>query len=461
MPWNIAPFVFWVLLLVSTPTTAQLFDNFRFVGGPVSSSPGTVTSVTLNAEQERGTLSFLNVAGLSSVFEVRFTPSAVIRQGIPVFLPDASFDIDLPAGNSFESIQFFTGSIVGDGSTEPPIHWFRLTRHNGQWSGVFRVSNRLYSINRFGQSNVIDVRSWPFTSLQQPTGRVKVSAVIDDKYVFADSVGDSVGMDDMGHLFALESIHVLDGLSSESLGLSVEVEQIIFRSSENLDAQVVNGDQVQGSQQWLEANRTVFGLEDNVALFVFRGRNSAATSDQLPGSVLGADVIVQTNSADYQLASAHYLGTFIGLKNEPETLQQRSTGGLVTFQNAHWSDLHRQYFESNPLPASKTQRLSFDEPQVASPPEIPNDVVALPLIDSDQEESEGNDILLEDSTSDPVTANTTTGGSGTLDSIWLLFLLATLVLWPRGHNRSHQSAPALQSTAPSSLIAISAHRLKQ
>ncbi len=421
MPRTIAPFVFWVTLAVSTPSMAQFFDSFRFVGSTMPASPGTVTSVSLDADEPRGTLSFLNAAGLSSVFEIRFTPSSVVREGIPVFLPDESFGTRAPLDIGLESIEFFTGALLNDGSSEPPVHWFRMTRHNGKWSGIFRVSNRIYSIDRFSQSSVIDVRARPTNTLQQPARRVKVSAVIDEQFVYADSVGDSTGMDNLGHVFALESLHVLDGLSSESLGVSVEVEQIVFQSSDTLDNQVRNGDRVDGAQRWLQSNSVIFGLEDNIAVFVFRGANPLAST--IPEQATGEDVIVQSSSADYQLASSHYFGKLIGIPDEVATIQHRTTGTAVAFPNAHWSEQQREFIEVNPLPGAKTQLLNFDEPQVASPPPAPTDVLAPPLIDSDQEESTFDDILLND-TPTGIDANSGTGGSGSLDLAWLLFVLA-------------------------------------
>ena len=209
------------LALLPVRASGQVFDQFRLLGDHSGLSTGFVTSISFERESSRATLNYLNVAGAGYELTVELTPSQSIQSALPVFLPAAEFLQPPPPALDLSGIEFFQGTIAPLEGVATPAHWFRLSYFNNQWSGVFRIDRRIYSIDRYSQDDPISVR--PATSGDLsflPDQRIKVSAVVDESYVQSDTVGDLSGMDNLGHLFALESIHVMDGLLADSLGIT-------------------------------------------------------------------------------------------------------------------------------------------------------------------------------------------------------------------------------------------------
>ncbi len=410
--------------------TAQVYDSFRLVGNHPATASGFVTSITFNADTDSVTVDYLNVAGVSSVFEAALTPAVSIPATTPVFMPPAEFLDTLPPSLDLDQIDFYNGRFVSADGTEPPGHWFRLTRFNDRFSGVFRIDNRLYAINRYSADPTVLVHAaQPNTNRFLPNRRVKVSAIIDEEYLQADTLDDGLGMDNIGHLFALESINVMDGLLTDSMGISVLLEQLIYQPSSALAVNAQPHDLITGAQNWYRSNADAFGLTDNLATLYFRGTVSGTNTspDSHPQTAQTSDnIVVQGNSASYQFATAHYFGAVLGIISEPGTLQDWQFSGAQALPNVHWSERQRSLLELNPPPAEYTQTISNDEPQVASPPdETVNEVDSQLVIAESPETSNpsGNGLISDDFGNETTLADTTTSGGGSVDWLFLWLLL--------------------------------------
>ena len=223
-----------MLYLVSSISSAQQFDSFVQVGESRGISAGTVTSISLAQTGSR--ITFFNAAGFTTVFDLNLTPSQVIRDSMSVFMPAEAFP-EIEPSMDLDDVSFFTGELIDplNPGISTPANWFRLTLHNDTWSGAFRIADRIYAINRSQPDNVVEVRATPSQNQSlRPVRRIKVTAIIDEEFVFADSPGDSVGMDNLGHIYALESLHVMEGVMNDSLGITLTLDQLIYQRSSEL-----------------------------------------------------------------------------------------------------------------------------------------------------------------------------------------------------------------------------------
>lgn len=419
---NIAPTLALMLSMCAGLVSAQEFDNFRLVGENVPAGAGFVTSISLPATSETAQISFLNVAGLSKVYDVTFTPSQTIRNSVPVFMPPPGFSDYQPPALDLTGVEFFNGTLVdSDGAATPP-NWFRMTKYDGRWSGVFRIADRIYAIERDNDNPVIDVRHTPSPhDIFQPARRVKVSAVIDEEYLFANG-------SENGHLLALESIHVMDGLLADTLSITVLLEQLIYQPADALTSPAQIFDLQAGAESWLNSNGEAFGLTDNIATLFFRDATNASSSLGLhpDNGLVGNNTIIQGNYSAYQFSSAHYFGKLLGLFDEPLTLQDWAIDAEVALASAHWTDRQKEFLDFNPPSADLTQILSYDAPEIAAPPvEEINEVDRL-FVDSDSPESDNSGpALLNDDDASGGNANTSGGGSYSPGFIALLLL----ILW--------------------------------
>jgi len=150
MPRFLYPLLALMLFTISSHSSAQQFNSFRFISDIAPVASGAVTSIDLQAANDdvSATLSFLDAAGLSTVYDIRFSPSQTISPNVTVFLPPPDFGNSLEPSLNLDSVQFFTGALVdpNDDSATAPPHWFRMTLFDGIWSGTFRVADRVYSI---------------------------------------------------------------------------------------------------------------------------------------------------------------------------------------------------------------------------------------------------------------------------------------------------------------------------
>jgi len=377
-------------------SSAQQFNSFRFISEDAPIASGAVTSIELQASDDvSATLSFLDAAGLSTVYDIRFSVSRVISSELPVFLPPADFSNSLVPGLDLEGVQFLTGS------------------------GSFRVADRVYSIDRLGGDPVIDVRNASDSLSFQPSKRIKVSAVIDDDYVF-----NSPQAQNLGHINALESLHVMDGLVADSLGISLNIEQLVYRSAAELTST--------GAVPWLASNAEAFGLEDNVAVFFYQGGSDiqAFATDEL---------VVQGEPLRYQFDSAFYLGQLFDLPEQESTLTSSDLESSTLV--AGWNSEQREHLEDNPPESSLTQILSFDEPEIEVTP-----VMSIPIpdfiLDAESEESSNGlglqsdgDFGSSDSDQSAEAGGSSGGGALGLKEILILFL-AGIVLIARPMRQS-------------------------
>ncbi len=405
-----------MLYVVSSNSSAQQFDSFRQIGEVGGTAAGTVTSITLAPTTSQ--ISFFDAAGLSTVFDVIFTPSEVIRADVPVFTPSSDFgsaiSTTIEQSLNLDGVGFFTGTLVNtqDRQGEVPAHWFRITFHDGIWSGAFRIADRVYSINRDQRDNIVEVRSTPSQNTTLlPTRQVKVTAVIDESFVYADAPGDSVGLDTLGHIFALETLHVMEGIALDSLGLSLKLEQLVYQESSEITSPSV----------WLADNAETFGISDNFATFLFRG-NAA------PG--IGNNY-VQQNSAGYaQLATAHNFGELLGLPAEDGTLQSN----LSPLNAAHWSDSQKIFLSANlPNPAmvqiinSDTPDIEITESEIIN--EIPQSILDSEIVESIQPDSINSGAILQnDGDGQANLIPMESGGGGKLGPLSATFLLLISIL---------------------------------
>jgi len=394
------------LLLLMHPAWSQTFDDFRFVGIP-GVPGGTVTSLTLGNIDGvgEGELSFFDAAGLSSVFTLTYKPSTVINSQTPVF---SGAEIT-PENNplpSLDDISFYTAELSHE-TNNIPASWFRLTHYQGIWSGVFRVANQIYSLDRERSENVIDVRSTPIANADSPlTLGARVSSVFDIGYFPDNATQRSLAN-------ALESIHVLDGLLSDSQGLTLSLEQIIIdnilqftdtNTADNLASAIVD---------WRQRNP----IEDNLATLLFvdqaDGESLANSLSTNFAAILQDDAtIILPHGAGYQFETSHSFGKLYNVREQSNTLQDRRETGLVSLPAVHWSEQQLEDFDAN-LPGRALRILSNDQStntdqQLPVPAELDEQ-----LVDSDSQESAT--ILQSDQTAQSLAPATSGGGS----ALWL------------------------------------------
>lgn len=394
-----------LLFVLSGNAQAQEYTSFRLVNSSETSLSGYVTSITFDADANELSINYLNVAGVSSVFTVALEPSAVIPETLSVFLPEAGFTEKPITSLDLSGIHLLTGGVIDSGGNSIPKHWFRITKSNDRWSGAFRLDNRLYTLDRYVSPETIVVRQLPAAGSTLPIRSVKISAVIDEHYLQAAQTDGTKHIP--AHLPALESIHILDGLLSDHLATTIQLKQLIYQSSSVL-TESTQSDPLVAARTWLDNNRDVFGLTDNLATIFFRGLlNTTDTGSDNPRyGQAGQAVVVVGNSADYQLANTHYFGELLGLDAEENTLQDWQTTGDDALPHAHWSEQQKSYFADNPPPPNLTRTLSYDEPDVAITPEEPVDEVDMQLVLAELPESAG---IINDDPAQPLNAE---GGAG-------------------------------------------------
>lgn len=408
------------LLLLADVAWSQTFDNFRVVGIP-GFSDSTVTSLSLgdvdgsNNGSNNSELSYFDAAGLSSVFTLTLRPSTVITAQTPVLNVTEENLQDL------SDIAFFTAELSHD-TTSPPPHWFRLTFYQGVWSGAFRVGDQVYSLDRNRTTEVVDVRMTvadnPLTS---PNLRARISGVFDTGY-FLDSATNTA----RSHALALESIHVLDGLLADALGLTLSLEQIVVDNvldTNDLAASSFSEIALSAAFDWQQRNIDADTIENNLATLFFT--DTVASDGSMSTGLHSDTIIVQPNSAAYQFETAHNFAKLLNLREQPDTLQDWQPTGLVSLPAVHWSQQQRDDFDANTPAAILFQVLSDDqsdvleqelEQELPTPPELDPQ-----LVDSDSQESTG--ILLSDQT----TASGSSGASGGGSVMWLF--LSALVFF--------------------------------
>ncbi len=397
----------------------QVFDQFRLVGNHNGVTTGYVTSISFDHEINQATLHYLNVAGISDEFTVDLTPSATIAAGLPVFLPPADFLQPPPPALDLTDVEFLQGQIAASEDRTTPAHWFRLTHYDNRWSGVFRVDNRIYSIDRYTDEDTIAVRAAVHgDQVFRPDQRVKVSAVIDENYVQSDASGDRIGMDNVGHLFALESVHVMDGLLSDSLGITLLLEHLIYQPSASITDTTSQANILAATETWLDNHADAFGLTDNFATFYFRGSLSQTGSGTGQPTETNDHIAVINNTPGYQFVTANAFGRLLNLAAEPDTIQQHLSTDNPIFTRVLWSDNHKRYLDDNALPEQFVQRISADAPEVGDPPQEESaGELDEGLIIAELPESGG--IIADD---EPAANFIETGGSG-------VFAPGVLVLW--------------------------------
>ena len=413
MPRILHPLLALLLFTASSQSIAQQYNSFRLVGDVAPVAGGTVTSIELFPESSTNAkLSFYNVAGLSTVYDIRFSPSQAIRDDMAVYMPPAGFGPSSAPELNLDDVKFLTGKLIDPDNASTPPHWFRMTLHEGIWSGTFRVANQVYSINRSNVDPVIDVRGASGNTTFQPSRQVKVSAVIDDDYIFTYPATEQ---DSNGHIHALESIHVMDGLIADSLGITIKLEQLIYRPATELAPDL---------SQWLQTNGEAFGLTDNMATFVFRGAPAvnAQASEKL---------IVQTKPDSYQFDSAYHFGQLLGLPQQSDTLN--ASDQITSVRSAYWNNVQSEYLDANPPAAELTQILSYDEPEIEVSTPQQNEPIPQHILDSESEESsqglgpqdDGNVGVTDQQNSIPTGASS---GGGSSSVVALLMLLVICVV---------------------------------
>lgn len=417
---NIALLLTLVGCTFASVSPAQELDNFRFVGENTAVSAGFVTGVSLN--NNKPTVSFLNVAGLSTVYDIELRPSAIINENTTVTSPASFNEFNIPAiGGS--GIQFMTGKLVDPSNATLPPHWFRLTKYNNRWSGVFRIADRIYTIGRDSDNPVVDVRhTGSPNTVFQPGRRLKVSAIIDEQYLQAHSQSTP------GYLHALESIHVMEGLLADTLGITVLLEQVIYQPSTELSSQVASLDPTAAAHRWLDNNATALGLTDNYAKLFFRETVNSFSSGINPKSgLVDGDVIVQGSHNEYAFTTAHYFGELLGLDSEPLTMQHWADDKAIALSSVDWTAAQKAAVDANPPAAEFTQLLVYDAQPVADPePEVPN-VIPDQFVNSESGESRNPDPLLQNDSNNAGTPSNdftdTAGGTLRPEFIFILLLI--------------------------------------
>jgi hypothetical protein len=428
-----------LMLLALAPTksaTAQIFDQFSLVGDHSGIRTGFVTSISFDAQQRKASIQFLNVAGGSEEFTAQLTESTSIQSSIPVFLPSVDFLQPPPASLDLSGVEFLQGALSASEGSVVPTHWFRLTYFDDQWSGAFRVDQRIYSIDRQSTDSTVTVRPVRDGLNRRPDSRIRVSAVIDENYIQTDSLSNAAAAGNQGHLSAIESIHILDGLLTDGLGITAWLEQVIYQPATILPATTAASALLAGAETWNDTNADVFGLDDNLAVFFFRGGMPPyGVGEPALQAYTNDHIAIIGSTPDYQFATAHAMGGMLGLPYENNTLQQWHLNSRTALPDVFWSDSHRQHLSANPLPASLTQSISYDAPEIADQPSEQTAVaIDEALLIAEQPESGGlisNDA--PDSTPSDFTANE---GAGALVPFALLLLLAGQRVTRRNaHNR--------------------------
>jgi len=420
--------VFGLLMLADT-AWSQTFDNFRFVG--VTATPiGTVTSLSIDTSTESagdaGELAYFDASGLSTVFTLSIRPSTIINPQTTTLLQRGDGFDSLSLQNLLD-VQFFTGELTNDATadaTTPPPNWFRLTRYNGAWSGVFRVGGQVYTIPRSSNSDVVEVRSTLSETVSiSPTHRARVSTVFDNSGFQSDGVADTEKQ-----LAALESIHVADGLLADSLGLTLQLEQIIVGSVFNTTGASADDANVTAID-WHQRTQTTTGTDDNLAtLFFIEPGEITASSTLANGASVARDegIILQPYSAtEPQFSTTYSFGALLGVGNEAGTLQDWRPAELAALPVVHWSEQQRENFDANTSLVGLLQALPNDQPTPATPT-LPVPAPLDPrLVESDAEEKTPLQLLNDSAT----LSDTASGGGGS--AMWL-FLFGLLFLRPCG-----------------------------
>lgn len=426
------------LFLLANSAGSQTFDSFQFVGLPAAPS-GTVTGLQLsppgdgsgpgpgqpdiNATSNAGEVSFFDAAGSTSVFHLAVRSSSVISQQTKVRrTADGSADQQL---SDLHTISFYTGELTHE-SKQAPANWFRLTYFEGVWSGVFRVGNQIYAIDRERSSNVVRVRNTPSdANFFIPTLRARISAVFDLDY-FSNGTPDS----HRSQVLALESIHVLDGLLSDSLGVTLLLEHISLDNIFNAAA-FSNDTMKTAAGDWRQRHQDAYGLnrhlatlffidEPNPAINVNSTTNAATNSTSNPAIIASEDkLIVQDLTPEYQFATAHSFGALLNLQDQAGTLQDWQTNGLVSLPAVHWSSQQRNDFDAQTSASPLLQVLSNDQPAEDAPMPEPD---ALPdtLVDSDTEEREAPRLQNDTNTNGAALTAAQSSGGGT--AVWVLLV---------------------------------------
>jgi len=398
---------------LSGVSQAQTYNSFKFVGQPPTLSAGSVTSIEFEANLglADAKLSYLDAAGVSSVYQLRFSASSNIRSNMAVFMPEPAFDQFSNTDLELDKVNFVTGKLIHPQGERTPPHWFRLTQHDNAWSGVFRVGDKVYSLDRINNDGVISMRSTStVNSIFQPEKRVKVTAVIDQNYVRGNNT--------LGHLIALESLHILDGLASDTLGISVNVEQIVFQQSYQLSSRSLDAPT---ATEWLKDNSDAFGIGDNLATLFFTGYGP------VPGTVQDKSIVIG-KSDNYQFVSSHLFGKLLDLPDEPNSLQNYVAGNTEQLASAQWTESQRTHLDNFPPDASLVQTLSYDEPEIIETEPESNNVIEQNLIDSDYEESTGRAPGLQNDSNQTLSTSSGSGGGG---GFGLLILACILIMGPR------------------------------
>lgn len=424
--FNIALTLAVLTLLFSSSALATFFDQFRLIGNHQGLESGFVSSISFDKSQSTATVHFRNVAGINEELTVALSASQSIPAAVPVFLPPPAFIQPPPPSLDLSGVEFMQGAILTQATQNVPPHWFRLTYFDERWSGTFRIDRRIYTIDRASHDDTIVVRPARHGDLDfLPQKRIKLSAVIDEYYVNADAVGDGQGMDNLGHIFALESVHVMDGLLSDSLGITTALEQVIYQTADQLGNHTTANDLLNGAEQWSDTHADAFGLTDNLAILFFSGQLDTATGSAALAT--NDHIAVLGNTSDYQFATGHAFGQVLGLPAETTTLQQWP-GDDTTVQDVLWSDTQNRYLSDHPLPAALVQTISYDAPEIANPPaDEPAQPLDQQLINAELPESEG--II----GNDDATSQTVSTGTGCIQASLLLLLLLSF--------RSRQKAP--------------------
>ena len=424
-----------LLYLASSPSSAQQFESFRQVGEASGIAAGAVTGITLAqtlpttgsqaSEQTDSQISFFNAAGVSTVYDVIFTPSNIIRADTKVFLPPDDFSAAQP-GPNLDEVSFFTALLVNAADPQGPVptHWFRMTFYNGIWSGAFRIADRIYSIDRSRRDNIVEVRITPSPNITlRPTRQLKITALIDDEFVFADPPGDSIGLDSIGHIHALESLHIMEALTNDSLGMTFTLDQVVYRPSREL---VSPG-------AWLESNASSFGIDDNFTSFFFRGNESLQSQvSRAPNT----SFVVQNTLNFNQLTSAHLFGNLFEIRPENSTLQSN----LNPLDAAHWSEAQRTALLDSISDFSMIQTISSDAPEIEITEseeiinQIPQDILDSEIVESiDQNINSNSDGLLQNDEINTADLATQSSGGGMLSvgSIGSLLSILLVCLFSR------------------------------
>jgi len=412
------PCVFGLLLLVEA-ASSQTFDSFRFVGIP-GMSTGTVTNLSFESVDvssaggtvEIGELSYFDAAGLSTVFTVTATPSSVLNGQTQVFASNnAAAEESLQLAELID-VSFYTAELTHSTHTAPP-NWFRLTSYQGVWSGVFRVGDQAYSLSRGNPSTVVDVRtSLSDTVTLNPSLRGKVSAVLNTDYFTSGSIGRPANQ-----LPALESIHVLDGLLSDSLGLTLQLEQIVLANVFDTDTTLTT------ALNWKAQNQNLFGADDKLATLFFTDQPFDSTTDNSINNTHNATVatddatIIQPHSVEYQFATAHNFAKLLKLSAHTGTLLDWQQAGLVSLPAVHLNQQQQDEFDNNPPASGLLQALNND--QAANDRELFPEPIQLDsvLVDSDSEER----VSLPQN--DPITPAAASSGAGAVFWIYLVALI--------------------------------------